>query len=241
LDWSDDWLRFPTDVADSFDLNEGDMAIVLAAETEGVNKPLLDIEETVVAAVEGVEVLTVEALLAENDEGGDFPLRNCLGVFRKLNGVRPRRFSEGLGDSLGSPTGKSDSFERPENERPPGVDALRNTANRYRSTTPRAKRLVLLTPLRSSPSASMMSQSSSSSSFSVRSPSPSPSERKRSRAATPDFSRRPRTFRTVDFDEVRTFAAFDFKSLAGGGGAVSLGGKAGTPGLPREVGARREQ
>jgi len=77
LDWSDDWLWFPTDTADSFDLNEGDIAIVLTADTDGVNRPLLEIDEMVVlaAAFDG-DVLIVDALLAEKDEGGDFPLRN---------------------------------------------------------------------------------------------------------------------------------------------------------------------
>lgn len=76
LDWSDDWLWFPTDMADSFDLNEGDIA--LAADTDGVNRPWLEVDEMVVlvAACDGVDVLIVDALLAEKDEGGDFPLRN---------------------------------------------------------------------------------------------------------------------------------------------------------------------
>ena len=120
LDWSDDWLWFPTDMADSFDLNEGDIAMVLAADTEGVNRPLLETDEMVVlvAAFDGVDVLIVDELLAEKDEGGDFPLRNW-GVFRNFRpGVRPRRFSDGLGESAGSAPWRSDSFENPETDRP---------------------------------------------------------------------------------------------------------------------------
>jgi len=108
-------------MADSFDLNEGDIGMVLTADTDGVNKPLLEIDETVVlvAAFDTVDVLIVDALLAEKDEGGDFPLRNW-GVFRNLRpGARPRRFSEGLGESASSTVCKSDSFEKPETDRPP--------------------------------------------------------------------------------------------------------------------------
>ena len=96
------------------------MGMVLAADTDGVNRPWLEIDETValVAAFDKVDVLTVDALLAEKDEGGDFPLRNW-GVLRNLRpGARPRRFSDGLGECASSTVCKSDSFERPETDRP---------------------------------------------------------------------------------------------------------------------------
>lgn len=54
LDWSDDALWSPTDTADSFDFNEGGMGILLA---DGVNRPLLDIDDRV--AVFAVEWLGV--------------------------------------------------------------------------------------------------------------------------------------------------------------------------------------
>lgn len=54
MDWSDDALWSPTDTADSFDFNEGGMGILLA---DGVNRPLLDIDDRV--AVFAVEWLGV--------------------------------------------------------------------------------------------------------------------------------------------------------------------------------------
>jgi len=89
---------------------------------DGVSKPLLDIDETVaVFVVDWAGVFDAMPFLDGYDEGGgDFPLRNCLGVLRNFKpGVRPRRcLSEGLGESAGSAVCRSDSFERPENERP---------------------------------------------------------------------------------------------------------------------------
>lgn len=44
FDWSDETLCSPIETADSLDLSEGGIGMVLA---DGVNKPVLDIDETV--------------------------------------------------------------------------------------------------------------------------------------------------------------------------------------------------
>jgi hypothetical protein len=126
---------------------------------------------------------------------GDLVRKRFLGVRRKGRApVRPRRsFVLGLGvcglSSADCPVGSPGT---PEPVRF-GVEPLRKTASLYRSTTPRANKLLPRVPLRSSPSASIKSQSSSSSSRSIRTSSSSfASERSRSSAGTPDFSRRVR-------------------------------------------------
>jgi len=125
-------------------------------------------------------------------DGGDFARRKVLGVRKCRGPVRPRRSFEARLGELGSLRVADSPTASPVWAVPLrfGVETLRKTASLYRSTTPRANKLVAFAPLRSSPAASIKSQSSSSS-RSVRTSSSSfASERSRSSAGTPDFSRR---------------------------------------------------
>jgi hypothetical protein len=153
------------DTADCFDLNDGLM--VDAAVLDGVIPELefcLDVEKLEVLFA-FVDILAFD----EKDEGGVFENGFC---FRKPNpGVRPRYcLSEGEGESVTSEPIVLCVFDISDTVRGvcrDGVDFLK-TANLYRSTTPRANKLVPLAPFRSSSTpVSTMSQSSSSSSRSV--------------------------------------------------------------------------
>ncbi|PIL31201.1 hypothetical protein GSI_05899 [Ganoderma sinense ZZ0214-1] len=195
-DGSDESLGAPTEITDSLDFSDGVMAV---CDGDGVRKPAVDIVDAADNVVEA-EGEAVNDFADRDDGGGLFCRRNCLGCLRKVRpGVRPRRcLSEGVGDAAGSEPLRSESIEIPETERGPfllGVLFLK-TASLYRSTTPRAKRLVGLAPLRSStsrPPASTKSQSSSSSRSVLPSSSVAGSGRSLSRAGMPDFSLRLRT------------------------------------------------
>jgi len=164
IDWSDDSLGEVMDTADCFDFNDG--LNVDTAVLDRVN-PELDVR----VDDEKLELFCLLDILAfeEKEDGGVFENGFC---FRKLSpGVRPRAcFSEGEGDSIAPEATVLGVFDIPEAVRVvcrEGVDFLK-TASLYRSTTPRANKLVALAPFRSSSTpASTKSQSSSSSSRSV--------------------------------------------------------------------------
>jgi len=130
-EWSETTPISPTDVADSFDFNDGDMGP--PRDGEGVSKPLL---ETLVRVFELLPDLAVMLDFDEKLDGGVFGLRNSLGCFRKFSPVlRPlRSFSEEVGESTESATVASEALDIPENDRggarDVGVDALRKTAKR---------------------------------------------------------------------------------------------------------------
>jgi len=132
--------------------------------------------------------------------GGERARRNCLVLLRMLNPARPRRLaSEGLGEAAASIVTDfvpgdvvmpdTTRRSRPEARRGCCDDDFRNTANLYRSTTPRANSVLPLDPFMSStPGASTKSQSSSSESAAGASSTSLMSVAARSRS---DFWRRP--------------------------------------------------